>query len=165
MGFSYTNVCCGDLHFYVFCPDLKHFLTEKNYKQMMSRALFYLIPGGAFVAFYDVQNKPLFITAVLGRYLGTLDIRHNFKEFSQNFLSLEGKVKTDMFTTLDGVIQIAVQSKKPKEVALVTHQKECRGNIQEEHQQAIEEKDAALAIINNYLKDHDNTIQAIQYGM
>ena len=35
--------------------------------------------------------------------------------------------------------------------------------IQEKHQQAIEEKDAALALLTDDLKDHDNRIQAIQY--
>ena len=31
------------------------------------------------------------------------------------------------------------------------------------HQQAIEEKDAALALSNNDLQDHDNQTQVIQY--
>ena len=32
-----------------------------------------------------------------------------------------------------------------------------------EHQQAIKEKDAALALLNDDLQDHDNQIQVLQY--
>ena len=36
-------------------------------------------------------------------------------------------------------------------------------DLRHEHQHAIEEKDAALALINDDLEDRDNQIQAIQY--
>ena len=36
-------------------------------------------------------------------------------------------------------------------------------NMKENHQQAIEEKVAALSLMNDDLKDRDNQIQAIQY--
>ena len=35
--------------------------------------------------------------------------------------------------------------------------------MKEEHQQVIEEKDAALALLTDDLQDRDNQIQAIQY--
>ena len=35
--------------------------------------------------------------------------------------------------------------------------------IQEKHRQANEEKDAAIALLNDNRKNHDNQIQAIQY--
>ena len=36
-------------------------------------------------------------------------------------------------------------------------------DLRHEHQHVIEEKDAALALINDDLQDRDNQIQAIQY--
>ena len=35
--------------------------------------------------------------------------------------------------------------------------------MKEEHQQAIEEKDATVALLNDDLKNRDNHMQAIQY--
>ena len=35
--------------------------------------------------------------------------------------------------------------------------------MQEKYRQAIEEKDAAIALLNDDLKNRDNQIQAIQY--
>ena len=35
--------------------------------------------------------------------------------------------------------------------------------MEEEHQQAIEEKDATIALLNDDLKNRDNQIQASQY--
>ena len=49
---------------------------------------------------------------------------------------------------------MAVQSKRPKAVALVKwFTKKGMEKIQEEHQQAIEEKDAAIALLNDDLKN------------
>ena len=70
----------------------------------------------------------------------------------------------DIFITLDGSIEMAVRSKKPKTVVLVKWlTKKGEGKIQEEHQHVQEEKYAALALINNDLQDRDNQIQAIQH--
>ena len=51
---------------------------------------------------------------------------------------------------MDGSIEMAVQSKRPKAVALVKwFTKKGMEKIQEEHQQAIEEKDATIALLND----------------
>ena len=71
-----------------------------------------------------------------------------------------------MFATPDGAIRVAVRSKKRKIVTLVKYlTKKAVEKIQEEHQQAIEEKDTELTLINNDPQDHDHDsqIQAIQY--
>ena len=56
----------------------------------------------------------------------------------------------DIFINLNGSIKIAVRSKKPKAVALVKWlTKKGMEKIQEEHQQAIEEKDETIALLND----------------
>ena len=70
----------------------------------------------------------------------------------------------DIFINLDGSIEMTVQSKKRKAVFLLKWlTKKDLEKIQEEHQQAIEEKDAALAFLTDDLQSRDNQIQAIQY--
>ena len=80
--------------------------------------------------------------------------------------------KTDKFLSVFEVMHVIVNSQKDKGKALkehilkdiVPHGFDVRiEEIQEEHQQAIEEKDAALALLNDDLQDRDNKIQAIQY--
>ena len=109
-------------------------------------------------------------------------VRDSFKEFSSHYTrsrsdipgdgvtcaqfgTLEGgKNSHDIFIILDGAIEMAVQSKKPKPVVLVKWLiKKGVKKIEEEHQLDIEEKDAALALINDDLQDRDNQIQVIQY--
>ena len=74
----------------------------------------------------------MFKRADLGKYLGIEDIRHNFRDFPSHYnhlrLDLEGgglaatlgrtKDPYDIFINLDGSIEMAVQSKKPKAVVL-----------------------------------------------
>ena len=61
-------------------------------------------------------------------------------------------------------MEMAVRSKNLKKVALVKWPaKKGTEKIQEEHQQAIEEKDAALASLTDHLQGHDNQIKTIQY--
>ena len=56
----------------------------------------------------------------------------------------------DILINLDGSIEMAVRSKKPKAVALVKWlTKKGMEKIQEEHQQVIEEKDATIALLND----------------
>ena len=40
---------------------------------------------------------------------------------------------------------------------------QLKNKMEEEHQQAIEEKDATIALLNDDLKNRDNQIQASQY--
>ena len=58
---------------------------------------------------------------------------------------------------------MAVRSKTPKAVALVKWlAKKGVEKIQGEHQHVLEEKDAALAFINDDLQERDNQIQPFQ---
>ena len=96
----------------------------------------------------------MFKRADLGKYLGIEDIRRNFKDFPSHYtrprLDLEAGDRTlslkktknphEVFINLNGSLEIAVRSKKPKAVALIKWHKRHK-KIQEEHKQAIREKD------------------------
>ena len=116
------------------------------------------------------QNQPLFKRADLGKYLGIWNIKDIFKELSLHHThpryEIEGVGHTDtlgraknphdIFINLDGSIEIVVRSKKHKVVASVKWPAKKRlEKIQAEHQQAIEEKDAALA-------HRDDQIEALE---
>ena len=123
--------------------------------------------------------------------LGIESIKNNFKDFPSHYtrhrLEMEagsqtsplGRTKNphDVFINLDGSIEMAVQSKKPKAAALVKwlskkgvekipeeHQKaitDCDNQIQA-HQQAIEEKDATISFLNDDLKNREYENVALQ---
>ena len=64
---------------------------------------------------------------------------------------------------MDGSIEMAVRSIKPKAVALVKWlTKKGIEKIQEEHQQAIEKKDAAIALLNDDLQNREYENVALQ---
>ena len=114
----------------------------------MSLGFFHKVPSGAIKTFFGDENQPLFKRVDLGKYLGIEDTKHNFKDFSPHYTrsrsDLEGgrltpslgraKKPHDIFISLDGSIEMAVRSKKPKAVALVKLLTE-KGvdKIQEEH--------------------------------
>ena len=99
----------------------------------MSLELFHEVPAGAIETLFDEQNQPLFKRADLGKYLGIRNIGDNFKDFSSHHVcprsEIEGVVRYDtfgrtknphdIFINLDGPIEMAVRSKKPKAVALI----------------------------------------------
>ena len=133
----------------------------------MSLELFHKVPAGAIETHFDEQYKPLFKRADIGKYLGIENIKHNFKDFPLHYtlhiLDLQGgglttplgraKSPHDIFINLDGSMEIAVRSKKSKAVALVKWlTKKDIEKIQEEHQQAIEEKDVGLAHRDDQIK-------------
>ena len=95
----------------------------------MSLSLFNAVPEGAIETVLDGNNKPHFMRADLGRFLGIADIRHNFKKIatksrsdisSSNGVKIPsrsgmrggGKNPHDAFVELDGALDIVVQSKK-----------------------------------------------------
>ena len=78
----------------------------------------------------------------------------------------------DIFISLTGTLYVIVNSQKDKGKMLREHILkdivppgfDARiEEIQRKHQQAIKEKDAALALLGDDLQDHENHIQAIQY--
>ena len=61
----------------------------------------------------------------------------------------------DIFINLNGSIEMAVESKKPKTVALVKWlSKKGVEKIQEEHQQAIEEKKNQIQVLEHTNEKH-----------
>ena len=83
----------------------------------------------------------------------------------------------DIFINLDGSIEMAVRSKKPKAISLIKWlSKKGVEKIQEEHQQtieekdnqiqaqqqAIEEKDAAISLLNDDLQNREYKTVALQ---
>ena len=122
------------------------------------------------------MNKisPLFKRAVLRKYLGIENIKNNFKDFPSHFTHLRsdierdgqvsplGRTKSphDIFINLDGSVEIALRSKKPKAVAVVKWlSKKGVEKIQEEHQQAIEEKDNQIQALEHKNEKHQQCIE------
>ena len=122
------------------------------------------------------MNKfsPLFKRAVLRKYLGIENIKNNFKDFPSHFtrlrsdvegdgqVSLLGRTKSphDIFINLDGSVEIALRSRKPKAVAVVKRlSKKGVEKIQEEHQQAIEEKDNQIQALEHKNEKHQQCIE------
>ena len=117
--------------------------------------------------------------AHVGRYLGIARIITSTAKLSEedarsrNFLQAEGGIRSigpprehaqdhDIFISLTGTLYITVNSQKDKGKALKRHiLKDIIprgfdakiGGIQEKHQQAIEEKDAITALLNDDLKN------------
>ena len=144
----------------------------------MSLSLFNAAPVGAIEVLFDKNNQPLFKRADLGRYLGIAKVRNN--EISSHLIrkriDIEGahtngallgpcKNPHDIFVTLDGAIYIASNSKKEKASALILWLvKKGIEKIQEEHQQAIEKKDAALALLNDDLTEAQEHTRQLEFN-
>ena len=133
----------------------------------MSLALFNSVPSGAIETLFDDQNQSWFKPADLGRYLGIVKVKNSMhipSHFMCKRQDIErdccivslGKRKNphDAFVNLDGAIYIATNSKKEKAAALISWLvKKGVEKLQEEHQIQIEEKDAAIALLNADLED------------
>ena len=129
----------------------------------MSLALFNSVPAGAIETLFDDQMQPWFKRADLGIYLGIVDIRHMFKGIKitsrleiigvvQNHSLGKRKNPHNAFVNLESALEIAVRSRKPKAVALVKWLvKKGVKKLQEKHQMQTEEKDAAIALLNEDL--------------
>ena len=64
-----------------------------------------------------------------------------------------GKNPYDVFVNVDAALEMVVRSKKPKPVALVKWlAKKGVEKLQEKHQIQTEEKDAAIALLNDDLE-------------
>ena len=134
----------------------------------MSLALYNAVPAGAIEVIFDNQTA-FFKRADLGRYLGLSDIKATYRNVvtrTRDSLEPRGasaaplpKNPNDMFLSIDGAIEVAVRSKKPKAVELIKWlARKGVEKIQEEHQLAIDEHQTALELVNNDL-------QAIQYEL
>ena len=140
--------------------------------------------------FVDSEEQNWFKRAQMGKFLGIEDIRTTLnglakceiltrqelipiRHGSPGWSGPKGQQnKTNKFLSFFGVIYVIVNSKKDKGKVLKEHiLKDIvpRGfdirieEIQEKHRQAIIEKDAAIVLLNDDLKNRDKQIQAIQY--
>ena len=145
-------------------------------------SLFNAVPVGAIETVSDSDNKPHFMRADLGRYLGIADIRHNFKDIatkSRSELSSSGgggtpsrsgtrgggKNPQDAFVDLDTALEIVVRSKKAKAVELVkwlAHKGVEK--VIEDHQKDMEEKDTQLALLNDDLAESEDLVRQLEYN-
>ena len=148
-------------------------MTQKEQQIKMSLELFHEVPAGAIETLFDEQNQPLFKRADLGKYLGIENIKNHFKDFPSHYThfrsNLEGggqtsslgktKNRHDIFVNLDGSIEMAVPSKKPKAVALVKGlSKKGVKKIQEEHQQVITDRDNQIQTFEPTNEKHEQQI-------
>ena len=139
--------------------------------------------------FVDSEEQNWFKRAHEGKFLGLEDIRTSLNGLKKGEITRQELIptrrgtpgwsgpkdqqnKTDKFISIFGVMYVIVNSKKDKAKALKEHfLKDIvpRGfdvrieEIQGQHQQAIEEKDAVIALKNDDLQGRDNQIQAIMY--
>ena len=144
--------------------------------------------------FVDSEEQNCFKQAHLGKYLGIENIRTSLNDLEKcEMLTRQELVPTrhstfgwsgpkyqqnkmDKFLSVFGVMYVIVNSQKDKGKALKEHiLKDIvpRGfdarvkEIQEKHRQAIEEKDAAIALLNDDLKnrEYDNVALQAQKGV
>ena len=140
--------------------------------------------------FVDSEEQNWFKRAQMGKFLGVEDIRTSLNGLAKcEILTRQELIpirhgspgwpgpkgqqnKMNKFLSFFGVIYVIVNSKKDKGKVLkehilkdiVPHGFDIRiEEIQEKHRQAIIEKDAAIALLNDDLKNRDKQIQAIQY--
>ena len=138
--------------------------------------MFDAVPAGT-IEMIDVDKKPYFKRDDLGQYLGIADIRHNFKNIlTKSRLQIveqgggdtptlkQGQNWHDAFVSLDAALEITVRSKKPKAVDLTKWL--ARNGLEkfvEEKQQAIEEKDTQVALLNNDLTEAQRDIAILEH--
>ena len=70
---------------FVSDDQIQKFFGLKELKIQMSLRLFHSVHAGAIETLFDEQNQHLFKRAVLGKYLGIEDIKHNFKDFPPHY--------------------------------------------------------------------------------
>ena len=138
----------------------------------MSLELFDEVPAGATEALFDAQNQPLFKQADLGKYLGikgwnqSLGVRHpplggkKIPMISSLIWIILQRWLYDLKNPRQLVALIKWLTKKGVEKIQVEHQQTItdRDKQVQAHQQAIEEKDTTIALLNDDLKnrEHDN---------
>ena len=136
----------------------------------MSLELFHEVPAGAIETLFDEQNQPLFERADLGKCPGLENIKNNLKDLPSHNTRLRLDLERDSQASplgrmknpinLDGSIEMAIRSKKPIAVALVKWlSKKDVEKIQEEHQQAIEEKDNQIKALEHTNEKHQQCIE------
>ena len=155
----------------------------------MSLSIFNAVPAGAIEVLSDENGALHFKRADLGRFLGIVDMRHNFKNIaakSRSEMSKPGGVGApsrsgmygggenphDAFVDLEAALEIVVRSRKPKAVEL-TKWLTRKGveKVMEEHQKAIEEKQRAIdekdmhiALLDDDLTESQDLVRQLEFS-
>ena len=143
----------------------------------MSLSIFNALPAGAIEVLSDANDAPHFKRADLGRFLGIVDVRHNFKNIatvSRTEIAVKGGGPTpsllqsqndhDAFVDLEAALEIVVRSRKPRAVEL-TKWLTRKGveKIAEEKQKAINEKDMQIALLDDDLTESQEHARQLEY--
>ena len=103
----------------------------------------------------DSEEQNWFKRAHVAKFLGIEDIRTSFNGLEKCEMSVFGV----MYTTINFQKDKGKVLKKLILIDIVRRGFDTRiEEIQEKHRQAIEEKDAAIALLNDDLKNRDNQI-------
>ena len=142
----------------------------------MSITLFNAVPAGAIEILTDANDAPHFKRADLGRFLGIVDVRHNFKNttVSRSEIAADGgetpsllqsQNDHDAFVDLDAALEIVVRSRKPKAVELVKWlTRKGVEKVAEDRQKAIDEKDMQIALLDDDLTESQDLVRQLEYN-
>ena len=147
--------------------------------------LFNAVPAGAIEVLSDANDAPHFKRADLGRFLGIVDVRHNFKNIATKSRSeiavrgggctpslLQSQNDHDAFVDLEAALEIVVRSRKPKAVELtkwltrkgVEKVVKDRQKAIEEKQKAIDEKDMQIALLDDDLTESQDLVRQLEFS-
>ena len=147
----------------------------------MSISIFNAVPAGAIEVLTDATGAPHFKRADLGRFLGIVDVRHNFKNIATKSRSeiavrgggptpslLQGQNDRDAFVDLEAALEIVVRSaveltkwltRKGVEKVVKDRQKAI-----EEKQKAIDEKDMQIALLDGDLTESQDLVRQLEFS-
>ena len=144
----------------------------------MSITLFNAVPAGAIEVLSDANDAPHFKRADLGRFLGIVDVRHNFKNIATKSRSeiavrgggctpslLQSQNDHDAFVDLEAALEIVVRSRKPKAVEL-TKWLTRKGveKVVKDRQKAIDEKDMQIALLDDDLTESQDLVRQLEFS-
>ena len=149
---------------------------------MSQLALFNAVPSGAIEVLYDSSNQPWIHRAQFGKYTGLIHIRTSIPEVMQceqrarcdlkggQPLAPLGRSKNshDKFISAKLALYIAMRSDKEKVKPARTWllddiiPRGINQKIKENHKQALEEKDSALALLNNDLEETNHVVTLLE---
>ena len=143
--------------------------------------LFNAVPAGAIEVLSDANDAPHFKRADLGRFLGIVDVRHNFKNIATKSRSeiavrgggcggctpslLQSQNDHDAFVDLEAALEIVVRSRKPKAVEL-TKWLTRKGveKVVKDRQKAIDEKDMQIALLDDDLTESQDLVRQLEFS-
>ena len=144
----------------------------------MSITLFNAVPAGAIEVLSDANDAPHFKRADLGRFLGIVDVRHNFKNIATKSRSeiavrgggctpslLQSQNDHDAFVDLEAALEIVVRSRKPKAVELSKWlTRKGVEKVVKDRQKAIDEKDMQIALLDDDLTESQDLVRQLEFS-